>query len=329
MAPMKIKLKKDRSTGGRVLVIEGARGETPDYRDLERLQRGDLASFLPIAYGQKSKAPQFTYQVGSCLPLNEVLAAPFAPGQLRALLVSVLNMVQASERERLSRLRIVFEPQHVFLDPHVGALRFAYIPLASYTAPSGEAALIAQLCERALVPQSDVSVRDCVLDYVRRTPILTGIAFEEFLASIGLAAGLGAAAQTAGGPAATATVDTRTEHGWDFVSSALDGAQLPVTCNPMRRALVRESTGEAIPLGVGSFTIGRSPKCAISIGDAPGISRKHALLEVGADGCTLCDLGSTNGVFVNGTRIPLGTAAAIVPGDRISLAEERFTFKTL
>ncbi len=52
----------------------------------------------------------------------------------------------------------------------------------------------------------------------------------------------------------------------------------------------------------GQFLIGRSPECQLSLDD-PLVSRAHAALVVTGDEVTLEDLGSRNGVRVNGQRI--------------------------
>jgi EAL domain-containing protein (putative c-di-GMP-specific phosphodiesterase class I) len=50
------------------------------------------------------------------------------------------------------------------------------------------------------------------------------------------------------------------------------------------------------------FIVGRKPEASLSI-PSPTVSREHAELTVVEDGLLLRDLGSTNGTFVNGTRI--------------------------
>jgi hypothetical protein len=52
----------------------------------------------------------------------------------------------------------------------------------------------------------------------------------------------------------------------------------------------------------GQFVIGRTPDCQLSLDD-PLVSRRHALLVVKHDGVFVEDLGSRNGVFVNGNKI--------------------------
>jgi diguanylate cyclase (GGDEF)-like protein len=48
--------------------------------------------------------------------------------------------------------------------------------------------------------------------------------------------------------------------------------------------------------------LGRDPTCDVRLRDT-GVSRRHAVILGGADGVRLRDLGSTNGVFVEGIRV--------------------------
>lgn len=71
---------------------------------------------------------------------------------------------------------------------------------------------------------------------------------------------------------------------------------------------------------VGATTVGRSPECAIQL-DEPGMSRSHARLLPGDDALLLEDLGSANGVFLNGRRVLRGEAR---PGDEVGFDTLRF-----
>lgn len=75
-------------------------------------------------------------------------------------------------------------------------------------------------------------------------------------------------------------------------------------------------------LGVGEFAIGRSPECQLSLDD-PLVSRKHALLVVSPESVLIKDLGSRNGVVVNGTKID--TSRVLLDGDRIVIGSQEMT----
>lgn len=57
-----------------------------------------------------------------------------------------------------------------------------------------------------------------------------------------------------------------------------------------------------IELPVGEFVVGRSSTCSLAVDDAL-VSRRHAIFHVTAEGVEVEDLGSRNGVIVNGHAI--------------------------
>jgi hypothetical protein len=72
----------------------------------------------------------------------------------------------------------------------------------------------------------------------------------------------------------------------------------------------------------GEFVIGRSPECQLSLDDAL-VSRRHAILVVHPDAVFIEDLGSRNGVLVNGRRIQNPTRLA--DGDQITVGSQVMT----
>lgn len=76
-------------------------------------------------------------------------------------------------------------------------------------------------------------------------------------------------------------------------------------------------------LAEGRFVIGRADTCELTLED-PLASRQHAALVTTADHVTLEDLGSRNGVTVNGER--LGGSRILQPGDVIVIGKNEMTF---
>jgi hypothetical protein len=76
-----------------------------------------------------------------------------------------------------------------------------------------------------------------------------------------------------------------------------------------------------IDLPPGEVIIGRALECFIRLDDAM-VSRRHAKLEVGRNEVVLADLGSRNGVSVNGQRIKGSFALKV--GDKIGIGHEEF-----
>ncbi|WP_203567791.1 FhaA domain-containing protein [Aestuariimicrobium ganziense] len=90
-----------------------------------------------------------------------------------------------------------------------------------------------------------------------------------------------------------------------------------------RTRLVLEVNGVRHPLTEPGLLIGRGSEADLRIND-PGISRKHAMIHVAGTGdsqrVTIEDLGSTNGITVNGTKC---RQATITDGTRLEIGTTR------
>ena len=76
-----------------------------------------------------------------------------------------------------------------------------------------------------------------------------------------------------------------------------------------------------ILLGGEEFLLGRGRDCDLRLRDA-NISRHHCMIRMRGHETTLIDLGSSNGTFVNGSRVISQTA--LKSGDEICLGDFRF-----
>jgi predicted component of type VI protein secretion system len=74
-----------------------------------------------------------------------------------------------------------------------------------------------------------------------------------------------------------------------------------------------------LELPVGEFVVGRSTECQLSLDD-PLVSRRHGMLKVSVDKVTVQDLGSRNGVLVNGVKIE--GERELSPGDKVSIGSQ-------
>jgi hypothetical protein len=89
-----------------------------------------------------------------------------------------------------------------------------------------------------------------------------------------------------------------------------------------RRALLVGSGKRTVLSGAGAV-VGRSRECDTVIDD-PNVSRRHAELRPEDGGWVIADLGSTNGIKVNGRRVE---RARLEPGDRVTIGVTDLTFE--
>jgi hypothetical protein len=114
------------------------------------------------------------------------------------------------------------------------------------------------------------------------------------------------------------------EHGHTMVYSVSDRIAEPLREeDPRRGSAVLRVNGRTQLLGAGGGVIGRSRDCDVTVDD-PNISRHHAEVRPSGGSWIVRDLGSTNGVKVNGRRIQ--GAQSLKPGDTVELGTSRLTF---
>lgn len=80
--------------------------------------------------------------------------------------------------------------------------------------------------------------------------------------------------------------------------------------------------GRLFELSSGVTLLGRGEQCQVVLDDAL-VSRQHARLLVGEEGARVEDAGSSNGVYVNGTKVQV---AELKPGDVIGIGKQRLVF---
>lgn len=114
--------------------------------------------------------------------------------------------------------------------------------------------------------------------------------------------------------------------GHTMIYSAAERLREPLEQRARRREAraLLVGDGKRLVVGAEGATIGRSRACDIVLDDA-NVSRRHAEVRPRGDGWVVVDLGSTNGVAVNG--VPIEHAHALKPGDRIELGTTMLTFE--
>lgn len=76
-----------------------------------------------------------------------------------------------------------------------------------------------------------------------------------------------------------------------------------------------------IPLSEGKHLVGRAADCTVRIDDDGLVSRHHAELTVTAEGVTLRDLGSRNGVYLKYRRLSANEDVRIFHGDTFLIGQ--------
>src|SRR3954452_20380016 len=88
----------------------------------------------------------------------------------------------------------------------------------------------------------------------------------------------------------------------------------------MSSRFVAIDEGPDITLDRAMVVVGRHPNCDTQL-DSLRVSRHHCCMTREHDPVLVRDLGSTNGIWINGTRVQTGR---LKPGDELSIAHIRY-----
>lgn len=102
------------------------------------------------------------------------------------------------------------------------------------------------------------------------------------------------------------------------------GTTAPASTNPTARHPLLDIDGQRYLLTGPVTTIGRGSEADIVVDD-PGVSRKHLEIQLTSDGVIATDLGSTNGLYVEGHQVP---AATLLDGNSLTIGRTRIMFWT-
>jgi len=115
------------------------------------------------------------------------------------------------------------------------------------------------------------------------------------------------------------------DEGHTMVYSVAERMAEPLREPDRRRGTPRlRVDGRAVLVGADGAVLGRSRECDVVLDD-PNVSRRHAELRPSGGSWIVNDLGSTNGVKVNGRRIR--GPQSVKPGDTLELGTSSVTFE--
>ena len=127
-------------------------------------------------------------------------------------------------------------------------------------------------------------------------------------------------------PAADAgTAPSQGDYGHTMVHSTADRFAEPLAePHPRRPTAKLRLDGRTTIVPAQGAVLGRSRDCDVVVDDA-NVSRRHAEVRPSGGSWTVRDLGSTNGIKINGRRVD--GAQSLRAGDRIEMGTSRLTFE--
>ena len=118
-----------------------------------------------------------------------------------------------------------------------------------------------------------------------------------------------------------AYTDTAIDH------SAADRTEtIQIPTNEPAAVLKRLNTGENLPVPEGDTVIGRNAGKAQIVVSSAAVSGAHARISAYRGSCSVTDLNSTNGTYINGVKLEPNIRAELRDGDYLSLGAEILEF---
>ena len=108
------------------------------------------------------------------------------------------------------------------------------------------------------------------------------------------------------------------------IKAALDASDMEAAEKPACFLVVGgELNGTIFDLLDGTTTVGRNPDCSIPL-EFQGISRQHFSVVCTDAGCVVSDLGSSNGTFLNNSKIK--ESKTLIKGDTVKIGSIALKF---
>lgn len=337
---MKVKLKKNSQ--GLALTLRSTGHEELIYPEAESARAGGSQVLFSFTYKKEKKGYEFQYIMGPAQKLEEVLSQPLPREYLEGMLLSFLTLTKDCDRLNLSMQRVILQNDSLFFDFSRYALVFVYVPLHSITQNLSSALDALEYISLHVRPAdaSSQQLIQAVYDFSKRSAIFSWIEYEKFLQTQGV---LEKRTETKAPHIRlkeTQSIDCRESFGFDFVKEAMSADKQRLAENSQSEksenkaatrsvnfCLLEVNTGKTWPLRPGENEVGALPSASIALVDRVGVSRHHAMIYAEPDGVSILDLHSTNGVYVNGKRLPENTKKSLCKEDVIHFARESFILK--
>lgn len=185
---MKFKVKRSIKHHETRLIVTLGKKDELDFAHAELLHGGAFQAFLPFDFMKKKNGYRFTYRADGYISLEALKRRTLTSEQFKIVMNSFLTLLKICEENGFLLQRVAFAPDRVFYNKTYSELRFAYVPVKSYT--SGKESFqtcIAYLCEDLKLESGfDANRAMKIYSFVNTSPITSSIDFERCLRNVEL-----------------------------------------------------------------------------------------------------------------------------------------------
>lgn len=300
---LRLSIRKNKVTRRRELVVTLRRGEHEAHKCIRWIESRPHATLLACSceYVAGARRVRLRYDVEGLTSLRGYLKRAQLSNEVTTnMLVSLAEALTCCRTAHMTYAYLLFDASHVFVGA-TGVLHFVFVPLDIQAAATRD------------TPLSLLEVLSTSLARTTKDPNLAGRArrLYDFVRSEEGAFSLNALHSFV---REECKVDVRADGSRVLCSHGRSG----------RKILRRMATGDEYELEEGeSMRLGRGGASDLRIQGNPRISRTHAGVDVKKNGIEIWDLGSKNGVVVDGRKLLPGERTFVPWGESFYLDDER------
>lgn len=342
-----MKLSADKNGNTRYFTAKLGWKEQFDSREIEILYSHAVPALIPPIAVQGRKNNVMRYDISPYTTVKYYLTFSLSCEQFSELILSCINIFQHMQQVYLNFKNLVLDLDKVYIQLGDKSLHLIYLPLMNSNREASYQEFFARMISFTSRGTHELSqlLDECTMWLQRPTAFI----LDEFAAFIRQHMYYSAPSlkPSVGFPNPKTPVSDHFYH----PIPAEDGSQAQQdrdissdsstsqdgkavlfgasesTLSGIRAFLIREQTGERIPLTAFPFLIGTEiSSVAYCVSGNAAVSRRHAQVTYLDDQFYITDLNSTNRTYVNDRALLPSMPQVIVSGAQIRLANEVFTF---
>lgn len=343
-----MKLSADKDGNTRFFTAKLGWKEQFDSREIEMLYSHAVSALIPPIAVQGRKDNVMRYDISSYTTLKYYLTFSLSCEQFSEMVLSCIDIFQHMQQVYLNFKNLVLDLDKVYIRLEDKSIHMIYLPLMNSKREASYQEFFAQIISATSRGTHELSqLLDESNTWLQRPVSFTLDEFRAFIRQhmyhVTPSVKPSGVPPIPTPPAAdhfyhpTPLDDTDQARqgrnhlppeGRELKTALIEGSSpFESTVSGVRAFLIREQTGERIPLTAFPFLIGTEiSSVAYCVSGNAAVSRRHAQVTYLDDQFYLTDLNSTNKTYVNDCALLASMPQVIVSGAQIRLANEVFTF---
>lgn len=348
-----MKLTADKNGSTRYFSAKLGWKERFDSREIEMLYSNTVPALIPPFTVQGRRNNVMRFDISSYTTLEYYLSFALSCEQFSEMMLSCVDIFLHMQRVYLNYKNLVLDLDKIYMQLNDRSLHFVYLPLAESSREASFPEFFRRIISSASRSTHELSMflDECNVWLQRPTPF-TLEEFSSFIRQHMYQVAPAMVSSSTPTPPPSPAGDpfyhpsptgfdpyAQSPAGSPPIFSGIGGVQSGQTvllqspastdssASAIRAFLVRQQTGERIPLTSFPFILGTELGfVSYCVSGNAAVSRRHAQLTILGDQIYITDLNSTNKTYVNDCALLPSAPQALDNGARLRLGNEAFTF---